>query len=294
MAGSVISVRWNIVMKRRMKKIIRTVRNLARQDRHSEPRSPTPFQPKTIELFYWKSPVAVNFGDYLSSVIVTKIAADADCFLDEERSSPVRLLAVGSILHFARDGDVIWGSGLNGKVAVERHVFRWLDVRAVRGPLTRDFLTRRGIDVPEVFGDPGILVAELLRTRFPKPSGPKTPVAFVPNLHDLSKMDGWENVISPLDPWSTVIRRISRTSLVISSSLHGLVVADAFGIPCTYLRLSERENVLKYEDYVFGVGRPRLNIARSREEAIRAAPMDPVSPDLARLKASFPYDLWDR
>jgi pyruvyltransferase len=107
-------------------------------------------------------------------------------------------------------------------------------------------------------------------------------------------MDRWENVISPFDPWSTVIRRISRTSLVISSSLHGLVVADAFGIPCTYLRLSEGENIVKYEDYVLGVGRQRLQIARSREEAIRAAPMDPVHPDLARLKASFPYDLWDR
>ncbi|TJW12665.1 MAG: polysaccharide pyruvyl transferase family protein [Mesorhizobium sp.] len=281
-------------MKKRMNKILRTVRDLARRDRRLAPASPVPFQAKTIELFYWKSPVAVNFGDYLSSVIVNKIAADADCFLDEERPAPARLLAVGSILHFARDGDVVWGSGVNGKVPVERHIFRWLDVRAVRGPLTRDFLTRRGIDVPEVFGDPGILVAELLGARFPKSAERKTPVAFVPNLHDLPKMDGWENVISPLDPWATVVRRISQASLVISTSLHGLVVADAFGVPCTYLRLSEEENTLKYEDYVLGVGRRRLDVTRSREEAVRASPMDPVSPDLARLKASFPYDLWDR
>lgn len=281
-------------MREPVKKVMRRMRDLARGDRPSAISSLTPYQPKTIELFYWKSPAAVNFGDYLSSVIVTKIAADADCFLDEERSTSARLLAIGSILHFACDDDVIWGSGVNGKVPVERHVFRRLDVRAVRGPLTRDFLTRRGIDVPEVFGDPGILVADLLGTRFPKATGPRTPVAFVPNLHDLPKMDGWENVISPLDRWSLVIKRISQASLVISSSLHGLVVADAFGIPCTYLRLSEEENTLKYEDYVLGVGRQRLNITRSREEAIRASPMDAVNPDLARLKASFPYDLWDR
>lgn len=247
-----------------------------------------------IELFWWRSPAGINFGDYLSSVIVTKMAADADCFLDEERSAPARLLAVGSILHFARDGDVVWGSGVNGKIPVERHAFSRLDVRSVRGPLTRDFLLRRGLDVPEIFGDPAILIAELLRNRFSHPVERADPVAFVPNLHDLAAMQDWENVISPLDPWWSVVRRISKARHVISTSLHGLVVADAFGVPCTYLRLSEEENLFKYEDYVLGVGRSSLRVVQSREEAIRASPLDPTRFDAAPLKASFPYDLWSR
>jgi pyruvyltransferase len=262
-------------------------------NRRSAQRLRVPFEAKRIELLYWKSSLGVNFGDYLSSVIVTKMAADADCFLDEERSQPIRLLAIGSILHFARDGDVIWGSGVNGKIPVESHTFRQLDVRAVRGPLTRDFLMRRGIAVPDVYGDPGILVADLLAERFPKSVERKAPVAFVPNLHDLPAMKGWENVVSPLDPWHSVVRRISEARHVISSSLHGLVVADAFGIPCSYLRLSEEENLFKYEDYVLGVGRGRLTVTHSREQALRATPMEAVAPDLAKLKASFPYDLWD-
>jgi pyruvyltransferase len=101
-------------------------------------------------------------------------------------------------------------------------------------------------------------------------------------------------VISPLDPWWSVVRRISRARHVISTSLHGLVVADAFGVPCTYLRLSEEENLFKYEDYVLGVGRSRLPVTRSRQEAVRASPLDAVRFDTARLKASFPYDLWSR
>lgn len=274
--------------------MMRTVRYIAAPGRRIMSSSPVEFQSNAIELVYWKSPIGMNFGDYLSSVVVTKMAADADCFLNEQRPTPARLLAIGSILHFARDGDVIWGSGVNGKVPVERHIFGQLDVRAVRGPLTRDFLTRRGIEVPEVFGDPAILVADLLTTRFPRRSERTEPVAFVPNLHDLPKMDGWENVISPLDPWWTVIQRISRARHVVSTSLHGLVIADAFGVPSTFLRLSEEENLLKYEDYFLGVGRERLQIARSREEAVRASPMDPVSPDLEKLKATFPYDLWNR
>jgi pyruvyltransferase len=73
-----------------------------------------------------------------------------------------------------------------------------------------------------------------------------------------------------------------------------LVVADAFGVPCTYLRLSEEENLFKYEDYILGVGRPGLRVTRSRHEAVRANPLDPVRFDTTRLKTSFPYDLWSR
>ena len=278
--------------RRRLGKVIRTIGAIGAPAARSDPQPPPPFRPNRIELFYWKSPKAVNFGDYLSSVIVTKMAALRDCFLDEERPSPARLLAIGSILHFARDGDVVWGSGVNGKVPVERHRFTRLDVRAVRGPLTRDFLLRRGIEAPEIYGDPGILVADLLKSRFPKPEKQKESVVFVPNLHDIDEMRDWENVVSPLDPWWTVLRRISEAGHVISTSLHGLVVADAFGVPCTYLRLSEEEKLFKYEDYAFGVGRARLRVTHSREEAIRATPLEPAMPDIAKLKASFPYDLW--
>ena len=57
--------------------------------------------------------------------------------LDEPVIVPRRLLAVGSILHLARDNDVVWGSGVHGKIVVRRHQFKQLDAREVRGPLTR-------------------------------------------------------------------------------------------------------------------------------------------------------------
>src|SRR5262245_34695642 len=102
-------------MTQQMRKVARRLRDIALGGR-PQPSPPVPFQAHTIELFYWRSPQGVNFGDYLSSVIVSKMAADAGCFLDEERPVPVRLLGIGSILHFARDGDVVWGSGVNGKI----------------------------------------------------------------------------------------------------------------------------------------------------------------------------------
>jgi pyruvyltransferase len=106
-------------------------------------------------------------------------------------------------------------------------------------------------------------------------------------------MAGYENVISPYLPWARVIEGIVGADLVISSSLHGLIVADAFDIPCIYLRLSEAEGMFKYEDYALGAGRSGISVVRSREAAVRASPLPPPNPDLERLTASFPWDLWE-
>ena len=86
-----------------------------------------------------------NFGDLLGPVVVSALA---DALPTTRRAQ--RLLTVGSILHFARDGDVVWGSGVNGKIPQELHRFRHLDIRAVRGPKTKAVLEERGLAVPAV------------------------------------------------------------------------------------------------------------------------------------------------
>lgn len=256
-------------------------------------RMPPPSPPSCVSLYYWRPRGGLqNFGDHLSSAISTKMAAERGRFFDEIVPHPRRMLAIGSVLHIAVDGNVIWGSGFNGSVALERHKYANLDVRAVRGPLTRAFLEARGIAVPPIFGDPALLTRRLLGMRFPRPER-RCPVVFVPNFQDLEIMSDWENVVSPHLPWAQVISRIVAAQHIVSSSLHGLVLADSFGIPCTYLRLSEREGVFKYEDYCLGAGRDALRITTSREEAIRATPLDPPQPDLDSLYDAFPWDLWD-
>jgi pyruvyltransferase len=258
------------------------------------PPAPPPAPPPVlgIDLFYWRPKDGRhNFGDHLSMAIVTKMAAERSLFLDEIVPTPRRLLAIGSVLHFASDGDVIWGSGFNGSISVDQHKYRTLDVRSVRGPLTRDFLERRGIMAPAIYGDPALLIKRLLGERFPLPQQ-RLPVAYVPNFADLDHMQGWENVVSPYLPWSEVIRRIIGAEHVISSSLHGLIIADAFGIPCTYLRLSETEGMFKYEDYVLGAGRDKLDVRTSQSEAVKASPMLPIKFNTDRLYGAFPWDLW--
>jgi pyruvyltransferase len=246
---------------------------------------------RRVELFYWSPGGGLeNFGDHLSLIIVTKILADRGLFLSQSVPRPARLLAIGSILHFARNGDVIWGTGRHGSMPDQRHRFSSLDVRAVRGPLTREFLEARGIRVPEVFGDPALLLPELLPRWKDRPK--RRAALFVPNHEDVALVRG-RDVLDPMRPWNECLDRITSSAFVMASSLHGLIVAEAFGIPARYVRLHDRHALFKYEDYVLGTGRSELTYARSVAEAREMGGMPPPRFDAAALLAAFPFDLWE-
>ncbi|BAL23288.1 polysaccharide pyruvyl transferase family protein [Azoarcus sp. KH32C] len=244
-----------------------------------------------VSLFHWR-PLdgRVNFGDHLSQIVVSRLLAERSLTLDDEVEQGARLLAIGSILHFAGDGDVIWGSGVNGKVPESCFTAKRLDVRAVRGPLTEEFLRARGHRVPAVYGDPALLVPLLFGGRF-RPTGEQA-LVFVPNLHDLPFVAGKPNVVSPLSGWNTVITEILKARLVLASSLHGLVIAEAFGIPARYVRLSDTENLFKYQDYYYGTGRGQFEYAKSIPEGLEMGGMPSFSFDPQPLLAAFPWDLW--
>src|SRR5690606_10219205 len=145
-----------------------------------------------------------------------------------------KLLALGSILHFANSGDMVWGTGVNGKIANEHFRFDKLDIRMVRGPLTGEFLVNRGLWVPEdVYGDPALLLPYLFPKLKPIPVIGR--VTVLPNFNELSTVkpivpQGY-NLISPLGYWKHVVNEILHSELVLTSSLHGLIISEAFGVP---------------------------------------------------------------
>jgi pyruvyltransferase len=246
-----------------------------------------------VELFFWKPEGShLNFGDHLARVIVTKLLAAHGHVLEEETAESRRLFAVGSVLHFAEDNDVVWGSGVNGKIDPAQHRFRTLDVRAVRGPLTRNFLMERGIAVPEIYGDPALLLPMLFPERFARHT--QSPYVVVPNLHDLKLAQDarMRHIVSPILSWNRCVTEILKGELVISSSLHGIIIAEAYGIPARYLRLSDTENIFKYNDYMLGTGRTAIEPAESVEEALEMGGMPPPVFDPEALLAAFPIDLW--
>jgi pyruvyltransferase len=80
---------------------------------------------------------------------------------------------------------------------------------------------------------------------------------------------------------------------VLSSSLHGIVVAESFGIPARYVRLSETESLFKYKDYVYGTGRSEFVYATSLAQGLEMGGMPLPNCDPAPLINSFPWDAWN-
>jgi pyruvyltransferase len=209
--------------------------------------------------------------------------------IDAAYGADKRLLTVGSIMHFAKPGDVVWGTGINGK----RHGLAEhpaLDVRAVRGPLTRRILQEAGNDVPEVYGDPGLLWSRFWPREHYAASADQA-VGIVPNLHDWPRYSSDPRAINPRGEVHEVISRIARCEFIASTSLHGLVIAESFGIPARLVPPST-EPMHKYHDYYGGTGRPAVRVAATVDQAIEMGGETPPDWDGDALLGAFPLDLW--
>jgi hypothetical protein len=165
--------------------------------------------------------------------------------------SRAQLAGVGSILEFLpADWDgVVWGSGL---MHAEPHPLPRARVLAVRGHLTRDLI---GAPDDVALGDPGILVA---RHR-PRPKQ-RWDIALVPHGHHrghapflaLAETAGHRvRVVNVHQSAARVVREISASGVVITTSLHGLVTADAYGIPAVWTTLDPPLGgaAFKFHDY---------------------------------------------
>lgn len=254
---------------------------------------------QNLENLYWWRPLPrfrviprpLNLGDALSPFIV-------DAVLTEKlgyggRTKPSRqMLAIGSVMNHARDHAVIWGTGYNGIKPRNAYSFETLDVRAVRGPKTRNFLESFGIDTPEIYGDPGLLIS-----RYIFPEGAKSSAAplYIPHFTQKQFETRGMRVSTMLgDNFERLANDIFISEIVYSSSLHGLVIAEAYGIPAILVMKAKTESLHKFEDYYAGTGRESFPIAYSLEEARTMHPPEPpeVKGIQARLLNSFPLDLW--
>lgn len=226
-----------------------------------------------------------NFGDLIGPMLVERIVAGEGL---TERSEYRRLLTVGSILHLAKRGDTVWGSGINPKA--DRLPAAQLDVRAVRGPVTQAALRRVGIVAPSVYGDPALLWSRFW-PRENYPVGTRRPVGIVPNLHDVAGFAGDDRVIHPRGPVHDIVARILQVDFVVASSLHGVVIAESYGIPARLIP-SRTEPLGKYDDYYRGTERPDWRCAPTVEAAVEMGGERAPVWDGDAMLAAFPRDLW--
>lgn len=254
-------------------------------------------QTQGLPIYYWQQTSFVNFGDYLSVKLIERITGEPVKIFKKKRfNNEKKMLAIGSILVFALDDDIIWGTGLNGKRTDRSHFnFTNLDVRAVRGPLTRQFLMETfQIDCPEIYGDPALLIPYFF-PEFERKNNPRYEYIIIPHYSEKQffPKELYPHVVYPTDPWDEVIEKITDSQFVISSSLHGIIVAEAFGIPARLLKITDNEPLLKYQDYYLGTNRPYFQYATSIQEALEMGGEPPFQCDLQKLYESFPFEYWE-
>lgn len=206
-----------------------------------------------VPLFWWID--APNFGDLLSPWLVEKMTSLPVEF--SERDTP-HYVTIGSIVGRASDKSILWGTGSFGTETKVRLPPK-AKYHAVRGPLTRQILKNSKIEAPPIYGDPALLA----------------PLYYYPDLpitHELGVVVRWsekEWKTADVDPRVKIIN-LKTSSVeetisdflscrkIISSSLHGLIIADAYGIPNAW-RQSEtgKGGIFKYFDYFASVNKYR-------------------------------------
>lgn len=242
-----------------------------------------------VNVNYWKD--VKNLGDVLSPIIVNEVLKTKNIQLNQKTNKTSHLFAIGSIIVAGSQDCTIWGSGLLNAKNLNRLRKRKLDIRAVRGPITRAILMDEGLDVPEIYGDPAVLLPLFYNPDVDK----RFEVGFITHLNNNygSIPNSWHRINIITADYKNFIKEIKSCKLIISSSLHGIILSEVYGIPAILLK--PKENICKYYDYYFSTGRSNFPIAESIEHAIAASPAE--IPDFTSMQnnliESFPFDLWE-
>lgn len=210
-----------------------------------------------VRLWWWERPYPGNLGDMINPYLVEGLTGIPPVY----STRAPRVLAIGSIIKFALKGDKVWGAGCpSADQAIEPDAI----FHSVRGPLTRRMILEAGGDCPPVYGDP----AWLLPLIYPDRKPPKThrvglirhfthraqPIRLDDDVREIEIIrDGRAGIEAFLD-------EMLSCEAIVSSSLHGVIIANAYGIPARLatFRASDRQvhgDGMKFDDYFLSVGR---------------------------------------
>jgi len=232
---------------------------------------------KKNNLIYWQGQ---NFGDALSPMLIEELSGTAVQYKSWDPSpinrikrvistvmrfrfselnnilwpSEHSIIAVGSVIRWGNPKSQIWGSGFMN----EDDPFGGGTVHAVRGRLTAQKLQEAGQQRCEVFGDPALL----LPLWIPAGTKKKHKLGIIPHWKEVELFKNiTDNQFNIIDLRSSEIHRIigeiCDCSHILSSSLHGLIVAHAYGIPALWVKAGDIDtDGFKFRDYFSSVNIP--------------------------------------
>ncbi|MCG2622262.1 polysaccharide pyruvyl transferase family protein [Arthrobacter sp. I2-34] len=246
------------------------------------PNEANPHQPVPAGhvLTYWWD-LKPNFGDTIGPWLVGAMTGSPVVNSKWTEPQQPSLFTVGSVVgHLNVPGHQLWGSGIINQLGTEKAERigpnKPAAIHAVRGRLTRHELTTKlGWDVPEVYGDPALLLPRFLE---PAPSKKAGKIAIVPHYSHKAYFAGVKgpqlNLVNVGNGLERVVAQIAGASHCISTSLHGIIIAHAYGVPWTWLRIGDHAllgDTFKFEDFFSVLEREEVS------EAVVAAEQLPTT-----------------
>ena len=240
---------------------------------------------RKINAYWYKSETEAhssNWGDDVNQYIIAKmVGVELDQVVNNQEGR-TRLKAIGSILHRdLKDGDILWGTGSIHNADLPKDLD--IEIRAVRGPLTRNLLINNGYDCPDVYGDPALLMPDFYNPDIE----PTHIVGIIPHVTEVDSpifksMLERHPELKFIDirlGHEEFIDELKTVKHVLSSSLHGLIAADAYNIPNAKIDIPGpgfKGDNWKYYDYFSSVGRfitmgNRLNMTTKLQDLTDAA-----------------------
>lgn len=238
---------------------------------------------KKMKLYWWKD--YPNFGDAASPYLIKKlfgldvVFCNPSLCVHKEIFKFIKLLckckryiipsfkgyiypwekgffAIGSILDFSSYKTLIWGSGFR-----EFHSkFRGGKVYAVRGKLTQDLLPD-SVGKNIAIGDPALLLPLV----YTPDCSVMHKIGIVPHFIDYDYFfSKYSHKYYIIDVRTTdvekVIKQICSCRFILSTSLHGLIVSHAYGVPALWIKKGWiNSSEFKFYDYFSSVGIPKYD-----------------------------------
>jgi hypothetical protein len=209
-----------------------------------------------LPVFYYYNYVD-NFGDMLTPYFLKKVCKNGDYSFDfEDNTNHIKILGCGSIMSKFDKNNIVYGSGIRN---IDQNIKNNGIIKCVRGPLTRKRLMELNCYCPPEYGDLGLLLPFYYSPRISK----KYVLGIIPHhtqYYIVKNLYTEDNVIVidlKTQNVEHVIDLILSCDNIISSSLHGLIVSDAYNIPNKWVIFDNNfigDNT-KFHDYFLSVDR---------------------------------------
>lgn len=225
----------------------------------------------------WRGIRHRNWGDDLNYYFLRELTGKPIIFYHSFKLAQwlhlKNYLCIGTLLDgqkYKDNNTIVWGSGCSG---AKRGMNHPQIVLAVRGPKSKEYLMQQGIYCPDVYGDPALLLPLIYKASPPalphrEGASKKYRLGIIPHVVDQQHQvireikEKYADEILVIDlaryeRWTDVIDQICYCEKILSSSLHGLIVSDAYQIPNCWIELTGNISggYFKYRDYGASVNR---------------------------------------